>query len=92
MDGTLGAGMYADLMVSIEPGVEKCQLADGISAVTFGPTAETVYAVRITPDGANDVATVLAVDFESGDATELARLTYERPASESRAALSEAQY
>jgi hypothetical protein len=92
MDGTLGAGLYADLMVSVEPGVEKRQLADGISAVTFGPTTEVVYAVRVTQDGANDVAAVLAIDYASGDTTELARLTYERPPAESRAALKEAQY
>lgn len=92
MDGTRGAGMYADLLVSIEAGVEKRQLADEISAVTFGSTSATVYATRVTQDGANDVATVLAIDFESGDATELARVTYARPAPESRAALSDAQY
>ena len=51
-----------------------------------------MYATRVTQDGANDVATVLAIDFESGDATELARLTYPRPEAKSRAALSDAQY
>jgi hypothetical protein len=92
MDGTRGAGMYADLLVSIEPGVEKRQLADGVTTVTFGSTPDTVYAVRVTQEGADDVATVLAIDFASGGTTELARLTYARPAPESRAALAQAQY
>ncbi len=78
-DGTVGAGLLADVLVSIEPGKEKRRLADGISTITFGEDASTVYAVRVTEDGANDVATVLAIDFESGDTTELAAPTYARP-------------
>ena len=38
-----------------------------------------VYAVRVTADGGNDVATVLAIDFASGDSSELASVTYPRP-------------
>ena len=71
-DGTVGAGLLADVLVSIEPGEEKRRLADGITTITFGEDASTVYAVRVTEDGANDVATVLAIDFMSGDTTELA--------------------
>jgi hypothetical protein len=92
MDGSKGAGLYADLLVSIEPGTEKRQLADEIATITFGPTPATVYAVRITPDGANDIAVVLAVDFESGDASELARFTYPRPPANTAAPLQQAQY
>ena len=78
-DGTVGVGLLADVLVSIEPGAEKRRLADGISTITFGDDASTVYAVRVTEDGANDVATVLAIDFLSGDTTELAAPTYARP-------------
>jgi hypothetical protein len=92
MDGTLGAGLYADLMVSVEPGVEKRQLADEIQALTFGPTAATAYAVRIGQDGGNDVAVVLAVDYASGDATELARIPYPRPSNETQSVLRTAQF
>jgi hypothetical protein len=92
MDGSRGAGLYADLLVSIEPGAEKRQLADGIATITFGPDASTVYAVRVTQDGANDVAVVLELDYATGDATELARITYPRPAATGRAALLDAQF
>ena len=91
-DGTVGAGLLADVLVSIEPGKEKRRLADGISTITFGDDASTVYAVRVTEDGANDVATVLAIDFASGDTTELAAPTYARPDVEAEEALAEAQF
>ena len=35
-DGTVGAGLLADVLVSIEPGKEKRRLGDGISTLTFG--------------------------------------------------------
>ena len=91
-DGTVGAGLLADVLVSIEPGKEKRRLADGIVTITFGEDASTVYAARITEDGANDVATVLAIDFVSGDTTELASPTYARPDVEAEEPLAEAQF
>jgi hypothetical protein len=91
-DGTVGAGLYADLLVSIETGVEKRPLGDGMSAITFGDDASTVYAVRITADGGRDVATILGIDFESGDSSELASVSYRRPQVEEEAPLAEAQF
>jgi hypothetical protein len=91
-DGTLGAGLLADVLVSIEPGAEKRRLGDGIMTITFGRDASTVYAVRVTQDGGNDVANVLAIDFASGDTTELAAISYPRPSIEAEAALEEAQF
>ncbi len=91
-DGTVGVGLYADVLVSIEPGVEKRRLADGITAITFGDDASTIYAVRMTQDGANDVANVLAIDFVSGDTTELAAISYARPDIGAEPALQEAQF
>ncbi len=91
-DGTVGAGLLADVLVSIEPGKEKRRLADGISTITFGADSSTVYAVRVTEDGANDVATVLAIDFKSGDTTELAAPTYTRPDIAAEEPLAEAQF
>ncbi|HEX2883321.1 MAG TPA: hypothetical protein VHQ42_01990, partial [Candidatus Limnocylindria bacterium] len=78
-DGTVGVAMYSDLLVSVEPGREKRPLGDEITTATFGPDATTVYAVRVTEDGDDDVATLLQIDFASGDATELASVTYARP-------------
>jgi len=91
-DGTAGVGLLADILVSIEPGQEKRRLADGISTITFGDDASTVYAVRLTEDGANEVATVLAVDFASGSVTELAAPAYARPSIGNEDALAEAQF
>jgi len=91
-DGTVGAGLLVDVLVSIEPGKEKRRLADGISTITFGADASRVYAVRVTEDGANDVATVLAIDFASGDMTELAAQSYARPEIAAEEALAEAQF
>jgi hypothetical protein len=60
--------------------------------VTFGEDGSTVYAVRITEDGADDVATVMAIDFESADTEDLASITYERPDVGAEAALDEARF
>jgi hypothetical protein len=46
----------------------------------------------VTQDGANDVANVLAIDFASGDTTELASISYPRPTIEAEADLQEAQF
>ncbi|HEX2765208.1 MAG TPA: hypothetical protein VHR55_01010 [Candidatus Limnocylindria bacterium] len=91
-DGTHGAGLYAELLVSVEPSADKRQLGDDISTITFGRDASTVYGVRVARDGANDVAAVIAIDYASGDATELARVTYPRPSGGNRAALREAAF
>ena len=91
-DGTVGAGLLADVLVSIEPGKEKRRLGDGITTLTFGDDASTVYAVRMTEDGDNDIASVLAIDFVKGDTDELASVTYKRPALDEEAALREAQF
>ncbi|HEU5326385.1 MAG TPA: hypothetical protein VFV59_10930, partial [Candidatus Limnocylindria bacterium] len=91
-DGRHGAGLLADVLVSIEPGADKRRLGDGIETIVFGADPATLYAVRVTQDGANDVAAVLAIDFESGDTTELASVTYARPSLEDEAAVNEAQF
>ncbi|MEO5986601.1 MAG: hypothetical protein ABIW50_08680 [Candidatus Limnocylindria bacterium] len=91
-DGTVGAGLLADVLVSIEPGKEKRRLADGISSIAFGPDGSTVYAARITDDGANDVATIFAIDFLSGESTEVTAISYTRPSLGAEEALAEAQF
>jgi hypothetical protein len=90
-DGKVGAGLLSDVLVSIEPGKEKRRLGDGIATLTFGDDASTVYAVRVTEDGGNDVASVLAIDFANGDTDELASVSYKRPDVPEEAALKEAQ-
>ncbi|MBA3765249.1 MAG: hypothetical protein H0X05_07040 [Actinobacteria bacterium] len=48
--------------------------------------------MRVTQDGANDVARILEIDFTSGAEAELAAPTYERPVIGEEDALSEAQF
>ncbi len=91
-DGRIGAGLLADVLVSIEPGQEKRRLGDGITTITFGDSGDVVYAVRVTQDGAEDVAHVLAIDFISGDTNELASVSYARPEIAEEPALAEAQF
>jgi len=91
-DGRVGAGLLADVLVSIEPGTEKRRLGDGISTITFGDDASTLYAVRVTQDGTDDVATVLAIDFLTGDTSELASISYARPIIGAEEDLTEAQF
>jgi hypothetical protein len=90
-DGTLGAGLLGDVLVSLEPDADKRNLGTGITTLTFGDESATVYAVRVTEDGENDVATVLAVDYASGDTSELASVSYPRPAATSVDGLIDAQ-
>jgi hypothetical protein len=91
-DGTVGAGLLADVLVSIEPGKGKRRLADGISTITFGADASTLYAVRVRQDGANDVARILEINFDSGKETALAAPSYQRPDIGEEDALSEAHF
>ena len=91
-DGTVGAALYSDVLVSVEIGTEKRRLGDGLSTVTFGDDAATVYAVRVTQDGGNDVATVVAIDFASADTRDIASVTYARPDLAAQESLVEAQF
>jgi Tol biopolymer transport system component len=91
-DGSHGAALLSDVLVSIEPGVDKRRLAETIRTLTFGQDASTVYAVRVTESGANDTATVLAIDFASGAATDLTSVTYARPQVQAQEVLREAQF
>ncbi|MGH2428616.1 MAG: hypothetical protein ACRDGV_06960, partial [Candidatus Limnocylindria bacterium] len=91
-DGTVGSALLADRLVSIEPSADRRSLADGITTVTFGDNASTVYAVRIREDGADDTATILAIGFASGETDELATVTYARPEVGSEPELNQAQF
>jgi hypothetical protein len=90
-DGTVGAGLLSDVVVSIELGKQKRQLALGVETITFGDDASTVYAVRITRDGGKDVARVLAINFKSEKETVLARVSYPRPPAGGEAPVIKAQ-
>jgi hypothetical protein len=91
-DGRVGVAITSDRAVALTPGQEARRLADNISAVTFGWDAETVYAVRINRDGANDRAQILQIDFVSGAVETLASVRYPHPLTAPEAPLREAQF
>jgi hypothetical protein len=91
-DGTVGVAITSRRAVALTPGRDARRLADNINAVTFGWDSDTVYAVRITRDGANDRAQVLHVDFVSGAVETLATVRYQHPLTAPEAALREAQF
>ena len=91
-DGTLGAALYANRLVGIDPGEAVRHLSDGVAAITFGDDPTTVYAVRVTEDGGNNVASILAVKQAGGEERELDRVTYPTPNPGDDAPLAEAQF
>ena len=91
-DGTLGAALYANRLVGIDPGEAVRHLSDGIAAITFGDDPGTVYAVRVTSEGGDDVASILAVKQAGGEERELDRVTYPSPSLDEEAPLTEAQF
>jgi hypothetical protein len=91
-DGTVGAAIISGRAVALTPGDEARRLAEDISALTFGWDAETVYAVRIARDGAQDRAQILEIDFVSRAANVIATIRYPHPAIGAEAPLREAQF
>jgi hypothetical protein len=91
-DGTVGAAIIGGRAVSVTPGQSARTLADSVSAISFGWDAETVYAVRILRDGANDRADILEIDFVSGGTKTLSSVTYPHPVISADPALREAQF
>jgi hypothetical protein len=91
-DGRVGAAIISGRAVALTPGRDPRRLADNVSALTFGWDAETLYAVRITRDGARDRAQVLQIDFVSGASDVIASVTYRRPVIGAEVPLREAQF
>jgi hypothetical protein len=91
-DGTVGAAVIADRAVALRPGKNPRQLADGVSALTFGWDADTLYVVRIGRDGKDDRAHIVQIDFKTGDTKLLATVVYRHPETAPDAALREAQF
>jgi hypothetical protein len=91
-DGTVGAAIISGRAVALTPGGDSRRLAEDVSALTFGWDAETVYAVRIARDGAQDRAQVLEIDFVSRAVNVIATIRYPHPAIGSEPPLQEAQF
>jgi hypothetical protein len=91
-DGRVGAAIISGRAVGLTPGQDPRRLADNISALTFGWDAETVYAVRITRDGARDRAQILEIDFVRRSDDVIASVSYLRPVVGAEVPLREAQF
>jgi hypothetical protein len=91
-DGRVGAALVAGRLVALTPGAASRNLAEAITAVTFGWDADTLYAVRIVRAGANDRADILEIGFADGASETLASITYPHPVIAAEAPLKEAQF
>jgi hypothetical protein len=91
-NGRVAASVISGRAVALDRGGKTRRLADNITTVTFGWDAETLYAIRITRDGGNDLAKVLEIDFVSGATRQLATVRYPHPVIGAEAPLQEAQF
>jgi hypothetical protein len=91
-DGRVGVALIAGRAVALTPGQEGRALAEGIQAITFGLDSETLYAVHLVRDGANDRAEILRLNFADGAAETLATKTYPHPEIGAEEPLVEAQF
>jgi hypothetical protein len=91
-DGRVGVALISGRAVALTPGQEGRALAEGIQAITFGWDAETLYAVHIVRDGANDRAEILQLGFAGGAADTIATRSYPHPEIGAEEPLVEAQF
>jgi hypothetical protein len=91
-DGRVGAAIIAGRAVALRRGSPARRLVDGVSALTFGWDAETIYAMRVVQVRARDRATLLEIDFVTGASKALGSVTYPHPQIGAEAPLQEAQF
>jgi hypothetical protein len=91
-DGRVGAALVNGRLVALTPGAASRPLADAISAATFGWDADTVYAVRLTEEGANDRAEILSIGFANASTEVIATKSYPHPDIGADPPLKEAQF
>lgn len=91
-DGRRGAAIISGRAVAIQQQRAARALADGVTEIAFAPDSTTLYAARVARDGGNDVAQVLAIDWESGTQEIIASVTYPHPQVAAESALDEAQF
>jgi hypothetical protein len=91
-DGKVSAAVIGGRAVGLGPKKQARRLADNITTLTFGWDADTLYAVRITRDGGNDLAKILEINFGSGATRQLATIRYKHPVTGAEQPLKEAQF
>lgn len=91
-DGRRGAAIIAGRAVALQQQKAARALADGVTEIAFRPDSAIVYAARVARDGANDVAQVLAINWDSGAQEIIASVTYPHAQIAAESALEEAQF
>ena len=91
-NGRVAAAVIAGRAVALDRGGKTRRLADNIRTVTFGWDQETLYAVRVTKDGNDDLAKVLQIDFVTGATQQLTTVRYPHPDTGAEEPLEEAQF
>ena len=91
-DGRIGAVLLGGSVVALAPGVSTKTISDHLTAMAFGDDSTTLYALRITPAGANDQAEVLAIDAYTGTMKTVATMTYAHPVTYPDPPLTESQF
>lgn len=91
-DGRRGVAIVGGRAVALVEGQQPRTLPDPVDTVIFGEDSTTLYGLRVTPDGANDRAEVLTIDFTTGTTQILATISYPRPQIATESALKEAQF
>ena len=91
-DGRIGVAIVARRAVALVEGQPARALTDPVDAVIFGEDSTTLYGLRVAPDGTNDRAEVLKIDFATGATEILATISYPHPQIVADPALKEAQF
>ena len=91
-DGRIGAALISGRVTALQPGHAARALVDGMVDIAFGTDSATVYAVRVTRNGAQDKADLLAIDWASAKQRAVGSVTYPHPQIAADAALKEAQF
>jgi hypothetical protein len=91
-DGRVGAALISGRVTALQPGHAARALIDGMVDIAFGTDSATVYAVRVTRNGAQDKADLVAIDWASGKQRAVGSVTYPHPQIAADAALKEAQF
>jgi hypothetical protein len=91
-DGSHGAAIIAGRAVAVVAGQKLRTLTDPVDALVFADDSTTLYGLRVTPNGANDRAEVLTINFDTGATAVLATITYPHPDIFPDPALKEAQF
>jgi hypothetical protein len=91
-DGLRGVAIVSGRAVALVEGEAPRTLTDPVDAVIFDQDSSALYGVRVTPNGANDRAEFLKINFTTGATSILTTIDYPHPTIVADPALKEAQF